>query len=476
MSGSFIASLLHDRFYGGFIFIEEGASIGCEGAAIIGNIADDQGGGIYARGATWVNFTCDLDENESPQGAAAYLTHIKQTAIFEDMSVTDNVASSGSVLYMAESSVVLRNVTFESSIDLQEDSFNRAVQLDNGSTLIGDSCVFIGWMGDSVVHGSNTGEGSLVLNSCDFRSSSAVMAVVSLNSDAEVRNALVSEVTFENTEVVNGSAVLVDRALNCTDANVCGSGGECVDSVLGVLCECLDEDAPCLFDGGTLSLTVKTLPENETYDPDPVSFELMVSAASDGTTSVIWVLDYWAEDLELEVVPSSGVLPPGTNITIGVTGTPVGTDVGGILLSEFELTSTGNSSTYGHVEVMSTFYLCGAFQYANLTECKQCAVINDADGVDCEDPGATLASLPINPGYWRSDKLSVKVQPCLHSGACVGATEVESSDDYCATGYEGPCEYRLVVATHPIRLAPRPSLVSTSRFEKVPALRLQRTL
>ena len=436
------APLPRHRFYGGFIFIEEEASISCEGASIIGNIAEDQGGGIYARDATWVNSTCDLVENESPQGAAAYLTHVKQTALFEDISITDNVASGGSVFYVAESSVVLTGVTFESSIGLQEDSSNRAMQLDSESTLVGDSCVFTGWMGDSVVHGSNADEGSLVLNSCDFRGSSAVMAVISLNSDAEIRNALVSDVTFENADVVNGSAVLVDNALNCTDENACDSGSECVDSVLGVLCECLDEDTPCLFDGGTLSLTLETHPEDETYDPDPVSFELMVSASSDGTTSAIWVLGYEAEDLELEVVPSSGILPPGASITISITGTPIGSDVGGNLSSEFELTSVDNTSTYEYLEVLSTFYLCEAFQYAVPTDekCEECASINDADGVDCEDPGATLASLPINPGYWRSNKSSVKVQPCLHSDACVGANVVESSNDYCNTGYKGPCE------------------------------------
>ncbi|CAN0033660.1 unnamed protein product [Ectocarpus fasciculatus] len=51
------------KFYGGFIFLEEEASLSCEGATIRDHYAGDQGGGIYARDATWVNSSCDLIGN-----------------------------------------------------------------------------------------------------------------------------------------------------------------------------------------------------------------------------------------------------------------------------------------------------------------------------------------------------------------------------------------------------------------------------
>ncbi|CAN0566941.1 unnamed protein product, partial [Laminaria digitata] len=54
--------------------------------------------------------------------------------------------------------------------------------------------------------------------------------------------------------------------------------------------------------------------------------------------------------------------------------------------------------------------------------------------------GATKALLPIQRGYWRSSRESLVVHECLQSEACLGATEVSSSDDYCADGYRGPCE------------------------------------
>ena len=61
--------------------------------------------------------------------------------------------------------------------------------------------------------------------------------------------------------------------------------------------------------------------------------------------------------------------------------------------------------------------------------------------MECEKPGATKALLPIKPGYWRSNQQSLTVIECLHLDACVGATEVSSSDGYCAEGYRGPCEF-----------------------------------
>ena len=369
-------------------------------------------------------------------------------------------SSSGSVFYVAESSIFLTNVTFETSIVIHEDSYNRAMQLDEGSTPFGDGCVFTGWLGDTVIRNTNPDNGSLVLNSCDFRGNLASMMVGSPHSDAEIRNALVDETTLVNAAVEDGSVELVDRALSCSAAGACGNEGGCVDSVLGVLCVCIDYDTPCLIDGGTLALGVTTKPKNVIFNPNPVQFELTVSAKEDGITLAIWNLSYRADDLELKVVPESGVLPTGESLTIVVTGTPVGNDVGGNLTCNFTLISVRKASPIDGssdgivvqtIEVWSTFYLCQAFQYAvpadedDSTEsigCEQCADIRDTQGVDCSKPGATQASLPIKAGYWRASSTSLTVHSCLHSEACKGATVMASSEDYCADGYQGPREYR----------------------------------
>ena len=113
----------------------------------------------------------------------------------------------------------------------------------------------------------------------------------------------------------------------CSDSNACGAG-DCVDSLLGVLCECL-EGGECLSDGGELSLSLKTPAQNVTFSPDPVSYELMVSSAVSGTTFAMWDLEFDGGDLDLNVVPSSGVLPPGGSVIVTVTGTSSKQDVGG---------------------------------------------------------------------------------------------------------------------------------------------------
>ncbi|CAM9217775.1 unnamed protein product, partial [Laminaria digitata] len=442
------------KFYGGFVFLEEEASLKCENATVTDNYAGDQGGGIYAREATWVNSSCNVVSSESPQGAAIYLTNV-MSATFENHRVADNLASGGSVMFVAKSSVVARGVTFESRVGLQEDSSNRAIQLDGGSTLHAEGCTFNGWLGDAVIYHINSANSSLVLDSCDFGGSAATMAVISPHSDAEIRNAVVSSFTFENAVpgTMNNSLTLVDRALVCSDPNACGDG-KCVDSTLGVLCECL-EGGECLDDGGELSLSLETPPANVTYGSNAVSYELLVSSAATGTTYAIWNLEVEAEHLDLDVVPSSGVLPPGSKVTVSVTGTATKEDVGGDLVSSFVVTSVGSNgsdSTAGGVEldVYSTYYLCRAYEFAEprddvgndedeaLFKCEQCATIIGEEGVDCGTPGATRASLPIKEGFWRESRESLTVHACLHSDACTGATVVSSSDDYCQEGYKGP--------------------------------------
>ncbi|CAN0326421.1 unnamed protein product, partial [Laminaria digitata] len=109
-------------------------------------------------------------------------------------------------------------------------------------------------------------------------------------------------------------------------------------------CECL-EGGECLDGGGELSLHLKTSAQNETFRPEPVSFELLVSSAISGTTPAIWKLQFEGGDLDFTLVPSSGVLPPGGTATVTVTGTPSNQDVGGDLASNFSLTSVGSTST-----------------------------------------------------------------------------------------------------------------------------------
>ncbi len=444
----------HRSVYGGFVNIEsEAASFSCEGGTIQDNSSGDKGGGIHAEGVRWMNSSCDLIGNSAPDGAAVFLSGVGAVYL-ADHFVTDNVIfAGGSVVGVAESSVAARRVTFEAAEELQEQPGSFGIKLDGEATLDAEECAFGGRLGDTtVLYNGNPAAGSLVLNSCDFSGSSAVTAVISPHSDAEIRNAVVSDLTLENVATVNDSLVLVDRALGCADENACGPG-VCMDSDLGVLCECLG-DGVCLDDGGAVSVGVLTPPPDETYRPDWVKFYLSVSAAADGTTPVIWNMSFSSEHLFLDPTPSSGVLPPGGNATVYITGVSADFEVGGNLVSHFEVTSVGGappgSVAVASIEVESVYYLCGSYEYAiptteddqrKVSSCILCATLEQgAEALDCEQPGATMAAMPVQPGFWRSNTTSLEFHRCLHEGACVGGTDVSSSDDYCAKGYEGPCE------------------------------------
>lgn len=434
------------RFYGGFVFLEERASLSCQGATVIDNTAGDQGGAIYARDANWVHSSCDLIGNGAPQGSAVYLTSTFQVAHFEKHTITDGSAAGVSMVYAVETSIFAEEVAFQSDADLQDVSSGPAVQLESNSTLVANGCIFSGWTGDVVVQSTNPTSGSLVLDSCDFSPSSATMMVSSPNSDAEIRNAFVGNLTVENAAVVNGTFFLVDRTITCDDPGACGAGG-CVGSALGVLCECL-EGGECVDGGGALSVMLETPPPNVTYYPDSVDFELQISAAVEGTTSAIWVLTVEAENLTVQMLPSSGILPPGEDVTVNVIGSPMQQDVGGEQEFRFVVSSV-SSGTSDSITVGADFYVCRAFEYATVDDdgdftCEQCVVLSGAEGVDCELPGATLGSLPIRRGYWRSSNESLVIHSCLHFSACAGATRVLSSDDYCQEGYSGPCKCKRI--------------------------------
>lgn len=56
---------------------------------------------------------------------------------------------------------------------------------------------------------------------------------------------------------------------------------------------------------------------------------------------------------------------------------------------------------------------------------------------------ATVEMLVIDHGYWRATPDSTEVLACYNTDACRGG--VTGAHDYCNVGYEGPCEYSLVL-------------------------------
>lgn len=59
-------------------------------------------------------------------------------------------------------------------------------------------------------------------------------------------------------------------------------------------------------------------------------------------------------------------------------------------------------------------------------------------GVNAASSGTTLSSLDLEKGYYRVSAESHVVVECLNEDACLGG---RIAGQYCAPGYEGPCEY-----------------------------------
>jgi hypothetical protein len=68
------------------------------------------------------------------------------------------------------------------------------------------------------------------------------------------------------------------------------------------------------------------------------------------------------------------------------------------------------------------------------------------EGAKCSEPGITLETLPLQVGYWRSDKSSHRLVKCYTESACPQdrialdklKNSTNSTDSQCALGHQGP--------------------------------------
>eukprot|EP00953_Heterococcus_sp_UTEX-ZZ885_P001671 1428-Heterococcus_DN1.PRE.2 len=87
---------------------------------------------------------------------------------------------------------------------------------------------------------------------------------------------------------------------------------------------------------------------------------------------------------------------------------------------------------------------CGAGEYSDGAVCVRCA----KESMACNQTGTVSATLPLAAGYWRADLDSLDVKQCWREEACRGGVAVQSSDDYCADGYKGPCKLQQLTTVH----------------------------
>lgn len=78
-------------------------------------------------------------------------------------------------------------------------------------------------------------------------------------------------------------------------------------------------------------------------------------------------------------------------------------------------------------------------------------------GTYTKKSGATIETLVLEKGYYRTSRASVVVLECYLKDACVGGTNAEN---YCATGYKGPCKCTAEEQCGPFQPVKPPTFVS----------------
>jgi hypothetical protein len=119
--------------------------------------------------------------------------------------------------------------------------------------------------------------------------------------------------------------------------------------------------------------------------------------------------------------------------------------------SSAEWENTGNTCTDVDSSTTLTAECCTVGSYTDGVQCVAC----DSNQFDCTAVGVSTVSIALQQGLWRPTLQSVIVYQCWNADACTGGRGVQSVQDYCATGYEGPCKLQLtasLTAYHELQL------------------------
>ncbi|CAM9981211.1 unnamed protein product [Discosporangium mesarthrocarpum] len=299
------------------------------------------------------------------------------------------------------------------------------------------------WQGQAVVV---TDGGDLILDSCDFRRSSADYIVSAAPAKpALIRNAIFGEFTISGAATGNsddGEAVtLVDNSHACLENDPCGGGILCEDGGLGVFCSCYTPDVTgeevCLDGEGQVMLAMAELSAQETIGDEHVLLALKVMALG-GTTPVLWSLEPSSEHYHIYLDHSHGILLQDTNVTVRATAKPIKSVHPNGDLDIFISPTLNSSPNEPHaLKVEGKHFLCGKEQYYN-GSCSECMRIGDGgEGVSCSKPGSTLETISLKQGYWWPNLISLDVRQCIYPSACRGGSDVSSINGYCDQGYKG---------------------------------------
>jgi hypothetical protein len=104
-----------------------------------------------------------------------------------------------------------------------------------------------------------------------------------------------------------------------------------------------------------------------------------------------------------------------------------------------EWENTGNTCTDVDSGTALTAECCTVGSYTDGLQCVAC----DSGKFNCNGLGVSTESISLQAGLWRPTLQSITVYQCWNADACIGGRAVQSVQDYCATGYKGPCKYSM---------------------------------
>ena len=392
--------------------------------------------------------SCTFRGNECGELGGVIYTALPVDTFIGDSIIDGNNALSGSFLHVSKShgdtriynSVVRDNYMAESVITLTSASnvnvtntiFEgggcecKAIKLTGTASV---SCVdssFYGWDSSSVIESSSSVEKSVELVECGFYNSDVLSIFNSeMGSNVAINNHIDTE-TIRSLQV-DGH---IETTKNCLSLGECTG---CLDGVLGVSCTCYfyGMSEVCHHFG---EVKVQTYESTEVvFFPDSVEFE--IELLNVGTSSVTWKLENIGEHDNTGVIfPDNGFLKENDSIKSKVVLTP---DQGET--HDMYALYRYNSST--EISVTYVYYTCreSEIEVGNHT-CQICDLAIDGvmGSYDCSSSGVTVKNLPVSRGYWRHSDSSLRIHKCFHEDSCKGSTEILSSDDYCASGHNGP--------------------------------------
>ncbi|CAM9127983.1 unnamed protein product [Choristocarpus tenellus] len=439
---------------GGFIFVARGYA-SCTGVTVENHEAVN-GGVVYASKAAHVDWACNSTDSYGILGGVMYL-YLGASISITSSSFTGITMPRGSAIFLLDSSLTVEKAVFE---DTNRSSVLLAIQGNPGSVVKVYDSSFRGFGGEAVVFSG----GELVLDGCDFSESVAQELVYSSYVMPPVlRNTVLGNLNYDgpiSDGVTSQSAEFVNRAYTCADqrgghSSLCSSVEDCLDGDMGVYCDCYTPDVPLdgeevCFDGSSMLHLSTESSVGNFFSPDKMTADILLEADSSVETGIVWnmrvdgVEDIKGARLDVtwDIFPSTGVLMPGKSILVRVTGiAPL--DLNGPLNTSFVVSNGPSVSLLvdnPHVVVQTQFFHCdkGLF-WTDQGECRPCSSLNGAaEGVDCSEPGSTQKTLRLIEGFWRASGDSIHIKECMNKEACSGGLYVDSVDDYCLEGYQGP--------------------------------------